>query len=73
MSRYRDMTEAERLAWGAQESVQRQADLAAPKSAEALKAAQDAAERRRKLIGATRGQATGMVIDANRAKRQVQP
>lgn len=67
---YRDMTEAEMLAWGAAESRARIADLDGVRSADALKAAQAAAEARRKLIGATRGQAADMVIRANREARR---
>jgi hypothetical protein len=69
MTAYRDMTAEQMLAWGAQESAARQADLAEVKSKEALTAAQANCEARRKLIGATRGQATSMVLQANRAKR----
>ena len=67
---YREMTAEQMLAWGAAESKQRIADLDGVRSAEALKAAQDAAETRRKLIGATRGQAANMVILANREARR---
>ena len=66
---YRDMTAEQMLAWGAAESASRQADLAGVKSAEALKLAQQQAERRRKAIGASRSAAAAMVIDANRAAR----
>lgn len=68
--KYRDMTSEQMLAWGASESKQRIADLAGVKSAEVLKSAQSAAEARRKLIGATRGQAADMVILANREARR---
>lgn len=67
--KYRDMTGEQRLAWGRAESAARKDDLAVIKSAEALATAQANAEQRRKLIGATRTQATGMVIEANRAAR----
>lgn len=65
---YRDMTEAQLLAWGQAESAARIADLAV-RSAEGLKAAQANAETRRKAIGATRGQAADLVVLANRAAR----
>lgn len=65
---YRDMTEAQLLAWGQAESAARIADLAV-RSAEGLKAAQENAETRRKAIGATRGQAADLVVLANRAAR----
>ena len=67
--KYRDMTDEQRSAWGREESAARQSDLAVIKSFAALAAAQANAERRRKLIGATRGQASGAVIQANRDKR----
>ena len=63
------MTDAQMLAWGIAESAARIADLDGVRSAEALKAAQQAAETRRKVIGATRGQAADMVILANRHNR----
>jgi hypothetical protein len=66
---YRDMTDEQMLAWGAAESAARIADLAEVKSAEALAAAQAKAKARRKLIGASIGQATSMVIRANREIR----
>ena len=65
---YRDMTEAQLLAWGQAEAAARIADLAV-RSAEGLKAAQENAETRRKAIGATRGQAADLVVLANRAAR----
>jgi hypothetical protein len=65
---YRDMTEAQSLEWGRSESRARQADLQV-RSAEGLKQAQENAEARRKLIGATRGQAADLVIRANRDAR----
>lgn len=69
MKQYRDMTDAEMLAWGAAESSARQSDLSV-RSSEGLRTAQANAERRRKAIGATIGQAADMVIRANReAKR----
>lgn len=67
--KYRDMTDAQQLAWGEAESTARIADLANVKSAEDLKAAQDAAVARRRLIGASRNQAAGMVIRSNRETR----
>lgn len=67
---YRDMTEEQCLAWGAAESRARIADLSGVKSAAALKAAQDAAKTRRRLIGASTGQAADMVIRANREARR---
>ncbi len=66
---YRDMTEAERLAWGQQESLARQADLAADRSLKGLDRAKANARDRRRQIGATMSQATAMVVEANRAKR----
>lgn len=69
MKQYRDMTAAEMLAWGAAESAARQADLKV-RSAEGLRAAQANAELRRKAIGATVGQASDMVIRANREARR---
>lgn len=66
---YRDMTDAQMLAWGAAEQQARISDLAGLRSAESLKAAQNAAESRRKTICATRGQAADMVIRASRAAR----
>ena len=65
---YRDMTEAQMLAWGAAESAARQADLLV-RSQAGLIAAQANAHARRRLIGATIGQAADMVIRANRAAR----
>lgn len=67
---YRDMTEAQMLAWGAEESKARIADLAGVKSAEVLAAAQASAVARRRAIGASRSQATNMVIWANRDGRR---
>ncbi len=69
MSAYRDMTEAQRLAWGQAETEARQRDLADVKSQAALDEAKANAKARRKLIGASIGQATSMVVQANRAKR----
>jgi hypothetical protein len=66
---YRDMTDEQRLAWGHLESEARIKDLADTRTEAALKAAQDNAAARRKLIGASRGQASDMVIRASRAKR----
>ena len=66
---YRDMTEAQLLAWGQAEAAARIADLAV-RSAEGLKAAQENAETRRKAIGATRGQAADLVVLATRAARR---
>jgi len=66
---YRDMTDAQMLEWGRLESLLRQADLQV-RSAEGLKQAQANAETRRKLIGATRSQASDMVIRANREARR---
>jgi hypothetical protein len=66
---YRDMTDAQMLAWGRAESLARQEDLQV-RSAEGLKQAQANAETRRKLIGATRSQASDMVIRANREARR---
>ena len=69
MKQYRDMTDAEMLAWGAAESTARKADLEA-RSAEGLRVAQANAATRRKAIGATIGQAADMVIRANRQARR---
>ncbi|MBB1599517.1 hypothetical protein [Variovorax sp. UMC13] len=66
--RYGDMTEAEKLAWGAAESKRRIADLA-DRTADGLRAAQRNAAARRHAIGASLGQAADMVILANRAAR----
>lgn len=66
---YRDMTDAQALAWGRAESIARKADLQI-RSAEGLKQAQANAEARRKLIGATRGEAADIVIRANREARR---
>lgn len=66
--KYADMTEAEMLAWGRCEADARVADLAGC-GLDALKAAQENARQRRLAVGATRSQATYMVIAANRAKR----
>jgi len=66
---YRDMDADAMLAWGAEESRLRQADLAGARSAEGLKTAQANAERRRQAIDATIGQASDMVICANRDAR----
>lgn len=66
---YRDMTADQMLAWGHAESAARQADLADVKSQAALDQAQANAKARRRLIGASIGQATRMVVEANRAKR----
>lgn len=65
---YRDMTDAQRLEWGRAESLARQADLKVG-GAEGLRRAQKNAEVRRKMIGATVGQAADAVIRANRAAR----
>lgn len=66
---YREMTEAQRLAWGAAEDKARIADLGGFRSADALKTMQAAAKTRRKAIGATTWQAAEMVIRANRQAR----
>ncbi len=66
---YRDMTEAQQLAWGQAESKARQADLAADRTAAGLDQAKANCKKRRKLIQATIGQATSMVIAANRLER----
>ena len=66
---YRDMTADEALAWGAAEHAARIADLA-DRTPEGLKRAQNAAEQRRKAIGASRSQAAMMVSDAGRARRR---
>lgn len=73
-TQYRDMSDEEMLAWGAAESAARKADLAASRTPAGLLAAQENANQRRKLIGATMGQAADMVIRANReARRQGSP
>lgn len=69
MKQYRDMTDAELLAWGAAESEARKADLTV-RSAEGLRVAQANAETRRKAIGASRNQAADAVIRANREARR---
>jgi len=66
---YREMSDQEMLAWGAEESKARGVDLAVC-SAEGLAQAQSNAKARRKAIGATRGQAADMVIRANREARR---
>ena len=65
----RDMTEAQRLEWGAAESAARKASLAVVKTADALAAAQASAESRRRAIGASRSWASSAVIAANRRAR----
>ncbi len=67
---YRDMTDEQRLAWGASERESRIADLTGVQSANVLKSAQDAAKARRRIIGATIGQASDMVIRATREIRR---
>lgn len=67
---YRDMNAEERLAWGIDESRQRQQELTAVNSAEALKEAQDNAKHRRNAIGASLAAASRMVIEANRHLRR---
>ncbi len=69
MKTYRDMTDADMLAWGAAESDARKADLSV-RSAEGLRVAQANAERRRKAINASVSQAANMVIRANREARR---
>lgn len=66
---HRDMTDAQLLEWGRVESLARQADLRVG-GAEGLKQAQENAEARRKLIGATRAQAAAAVIRAKREARR---
>lgn len=66
---YRDMTAAEMLAWGHAEHAARIADLA-DRTPSGLKRAQEAAETRRKAIGASRSAAAAMVADAGRARRR---
>jgi hypothetical protein len=66
MKQFRDMTHAEQLEWGRLERAQRMRDLEV-RGAYGLRAAQDAAEARRKAIGATRSQAGYAVIEARRA------
>ena len=68
---YRDMTADEALAWGADEHAARVADLA-DRTPGGLQRAQEAAERRRKAIGASRSQAAAMVSDAGRARRRAE-
>lgn len=66
---YREMSAAERLAWGQAESAARQADIEADRTLAGLEIAKANARARRWLIGANAGQATNMVVAANRAKR----
>jgi hypothetical protein len=65
---YRDMNEAQQIAWGVAESAARIADLSVRTQA-GLIAAQANAEARRKAIGASKNAAADMVIRANRALR----
>ena len=66
--RYREMTDEQRLEWGFAESDARKHDLK-DRSDFGLQMARILAEKRRKAIGATQGQATDMVLTANRARR----
>lgn len=68
MKSFREMSLDEQLEWGRVEGEARVVDLA-ERSEAGLKAAQQNAERRRKLIGASRGQAAEAVSRALRAKR----
>lgn len=68
MTAYRDMTEGQRLAWGAQERAARIRDLE-DRSATGLEKAQLAAKGRRQLIDASESAASRMVADAGRAQR----
>lgn len=68
---YRDMSDEQMLAWGAQEHAARIAGLE-DRSPEGLAKAQRAAEQRRKAIGATKGQAASMVHDAGVARRRAE-
>lgn len=67
-----DMTEAERIAWGTAEHDARVRDLAVARSAEGLKAAQAAAEGRRKLVGASKSQAAAAIYDAAIQRRRAE-
>lgn len=67
------MTPEQRLQWGKTEAAARAADLAEVKGLEGIDQAQDNAVARRRLIGATRAQATRMVIEANRHSRRPVP
>lgn len=69
---FRDMTDAEQLAWGRAEREARTADLRL-RGAEGLRRAQTNAEARRKVIGATRSQAARLVARANNEKLSNQP
>lgn len=62
------MTYEEELAWGAQESKLRIADLAV-RTAAGLKAAQDNAAARRRAVGLSVSRAAELVIRANRQAR----
>ena len=68
MKQYRDMSEAERLAWGASESTARKADLTL-RGDIGLSTAQANAKTRAAAIGATTIQAADMVVKANRRAR----
>lgn len=65
---YRDMTEEQRLAWGAAEAEARVVDLRV-RSKAGLVAAQEAAKARRRAIDASVSAAASMVSTALRAKR----
>ena len=67
---WREWTEAQRLAWGLDELEARKRDLANITSQDALNAAKDAAEARRKRCGISRDDAVGLVQDALRYKRR---
>jgi hypothetical protein len=69
MKKFREMNEAERAAWGDAEAAARRADLEGVKSEQSLTEAKANAAARRKLIGATIGQATALVIQSTRRAR----
>lgn len=54
----------ERLAWGREENALRHQELALVTDEESLLAAQKRAKKRRNTIGASRGQAVQMVLEA---------
>jgi hypothetical protein len=57
-------SDAERLAWGAEENRRRKEDLARVSDENSLTACQLRAKKRRNAIGASAGQAFSMVRDA---------
>lgn len=65
----RDMTPEQQLEWGRGEHAARKTDLEV-RTPEGLRTAQVNAEHRRKLIGATKGQAADLVLAASREARR---